>query len=78
MRDNPVRYVAPPPMTPPPAGWEPHRLLSPSAPRSLPPQDHAELDRAEQEADTVTRTVGIVSLVVVAVVAIVLCGRLLG
>jgi hypothetical protein len=49
----------------------------PPPPRQLPPQDHAELDAAEQNAHKVTLSVGAVVGVVLLIVICVLCSRIL-
>ena len=58
-------YAGPPPMQRPSAavGWGP--VISPGpVPRSLPPQDHAALDREDASARAVTVGVGVLTLVV--------------
>ncbi|TDC35741.1 hypothetical protein E1211_15140 [Micromonospora sp. 15K316] len=70
-------YSGPPPSTPPPAGWRPPVHLQPAAPRSLPPQDMAALDLAEQRAQRVTYSVGAVAGVVLVILVCLLCSRLL-
>jgi hypothetical protein len=69
-------YIPPPPTAPPPAGWQPSRLVNPAAPRLLPDQDHAAIDRAEESARALTAAVGIAATVVLIGLLIVLCGRL--
>ncbi|RKN23788.1 hypothetical protein D7147_01740 [Micromonospora musae] len=70
-------YTGPPPSTPPPAGWRPPIHLQPAAPRSLPPQDMAALDQAEQRAQRVTYSIGAVAAVVLVILVCLLCSRLL-
>jgi len=43
----------------------------------LPPQDHAAIDAAEESARAVTRTVGIVTAIVLVFIVMLLCGRLI-
>jgi hypothetical protein len=49
----------------------------PSPPRELPPQDHSELDTAEQSARTVTLGVGMVAGAILLIVICALCSRVL-
>lgn len=70
-------YGGPPPTAPPPPGWRPPLEVQPAPPRALPPQDHTELDTAEQSARTVTYVVGGVAGVVLLVVVCALCSRVL-
>jgi hypothetical protein len=51
--------------------------MNPAAPRLLPPQDHAAIDAAEESARAVTRTVGIITAVVLVFIVMLLCGRLI-
>ena len=68
-------YVPPPQMTPPPPGWRPVHIVEPAAPRALPAQDHAAIDAAEEQAQSVTRTFGLVAGVAIVVLVVLLCGR---
>jgi hypothetical protein len=49
----------------------------PAPPRELPPQDHAELDTAEQSARTVTYGIGMVAGAILLIVMCALCSRVL-
>ncbi|WBB65131.1 hypothetical protein [Micromonospora sp. WMMD812] len=70
-------YTGPPPSTPPPAGWRPPVHLRPAPPRSLPPQDMAALDAAEQRAQRVTYGFGALAGVVLVILVCVLCSRII-
>ena len=76
-RQRATGYTPPPPTVAPPAGWRPPYVMSPAAPRLLPPQDHAAIDAAEESARAVTRTVGIVTAIVLVFIVMLLCGRLI-
>lgn len=77
--DTPWRpaYAGPPPNTPPPTGWRPEFVVQPAAPRTLPGQDHADLDAQEQSARTVTYGIGLVAGAILLIVLCTLCGRAL-
>jgi hypothetical protein len=72
---GPDGYVPPPRMTPPPSGWRPLHFVEPAPPRVLPVQDHAALDAAEEQAQALTRTFGLVASVVILALMVLLCGR---
>jgi hypothetical protein len=76
-RQRATGYTPPPPTVAPPAGWRPPHMVSPAAPRLLPPQDHAAIDVAEESARGITRTVGITAAVVLVFLVMLLCGRLI-
>lgn len=75
-RQRAVGYTPPPPTAAPPAGWRPPQVVTPPAPRNLPPQDHAAIDADEESARSLTRTVGIITAVVLVFLVMLLCGRL--
>jgi hypothetical protein len=68
-------YKGPPPTNPPPAGWRPPIVAQPSAPRTLPEQDHARLDVAERAAKTLTVGVGMLVAAILLVLMLILCAR---
>lgn len=70
-------YTGPPPTVPPPPGWQPPVEVEPPPPRALPPQDHSELDAAEQGARTLTYGIGMVAGAVVLIMICALCSRIL-
>lgn len=70
-------YAGPPPTVPPPPGWRPPLEIQPPPPRELPPQDHEELDAAEQSARTITYGVGMVAGAILLIVICALCSRIL-
>lgn len=51
--------------------------IEPPPPRELPPQDHVELDAAEQSARTLTYGVGVLAGVIMLIVICTLCSRML-
>ncbi len=55
---SPPAVPPPPPTVPPPPDRWPETVQAPPPPRALPPQDHAALDRAEQEAHRFTVNLG--------------------
>jgi hypothetical protein len=63
-------------MVPPPPGWRPPVEFQPAPPRELPPQNHSELDRAEQSARTVTYGIGMVAGAILLIVVCALCSRI--
>lgn len=73
----PSGYAGPPPSTPPPPGWRPPVHVQPAPPRSLPPQDMAAMDQAEQRAQRLTYGVGAVVAVVLVLLTCLLCSRVL-
>jgi hypothetical protein len=76
-RQRAAGYTPPPPTVAPPAGWRPPQVANPPAPRQLPPQHHAEIDAAEESARALTRTVGIITAVVLVFLLMLVCGRLI-
>lgn len=68
-------YLGPPRPGRPPFGWRPPTVVSPSAPRKLPPQDHADLDQRERAAKTLTNGVALVAMAVMFVLLLLFCGR---
>jgi hypothetical protein len=68
-------YMPPPTSTAPPYGWQPPRIVEPAAPRVLPVQDHAAIDADEERARALTRGVGVVAAVVLALLLFLVCGR---
>ena len=76
-RQRAAGYTPPPPTVAPPSGWRPLQVINPPVPRSLPPQNHAAIDAAEENARTLTRTVGIMAAVVGIFIMMLLLGRLI-
>jgi hypothetical protein len=70
-----LAYQGPPRMEPPPAGWRPERIVTPSAPRRLPGQDHARIDQEEAQALTVTRMAAIATGAILLILMCALCAR---
>jgi len=59
-------------------GWRPAHLIATAPPRTLPEQDNAAIDAAENGARTFTLGVGGVAVLVLTVLFAVLCGQLIG
>ncbi len=76
-RQRAAGYTPPPPTVAPPSDWRPPHVINPPAPRSLPPQDHAAIDAAEESARALTRAVGIIAAVVGIFILMLLLGRLI-
>ncbi|MFI5906490.1 translation initiation factor 2 [Dactylosporangium sp. NPDC051541] len=72
-----VPYTGAPRSAPPPHGWRPPVVDSPSPPRRLPEQDPERIDREEQAATILTRGVGLFAGAVMLVLLFILCGRAL-
>ncbi|WP_432985365.1 translation initiation factor 2 [Dactylosporangium sp. CA-233914] len=70
-------YTGAPRSTPPPHGWRPPVVESPSTPRVLPKQDTERIDREEQAATILTKGMGIFAGAVLVVLLLILCGRVL-
>jgi len=70
-----LAYVGPPPMTPPPSGWRPPRVVAPADPRHLPRQDHNRIDDDEARARTLTNGVGILVGAILVIALCALCAR---
>jgi hypothetical protein len=68
-------YTPPPKSTAPPHGWQPPRIVEPAAPRVLPVQDHAAIDAGEERARILTRGVGVVAAVLLAILLLLVCGQ---
>lgn len=58
-------YAGPPTGRPAPPGWQPSHIATEAAPRTLPEQDHGEIDKRERAARDVTLTVAAAAFLVV-------------
>ncbi|QSB04733.1 hypothetical protein [Natronoglycomyces albus] len=66
-----AQYPGPPVGQRPPPGWQVEQVHHPQQPRSLPPQDHAQINAAHERASRFTSIVGGLGIMALLVLLIV-------